>query len=87
MMYGIILLLVITYFLNLKGEEIILNAMPSLTEYSALIEKHSILMMGTESEEVQLKEEYIIRQLLLLGECQDFSDELGRRNYLNTLRK
>ena len=72
-------------------EEKLQNLLPSLTDHAqwilSYLEKMSALSSSSSpSSNMELLQlEFILRQLLLLTEVQDYSDEIGRRRMLEVL--
>lgn len=77
---------------SLKMEEKLQNLLPSLTDHAqwilSYLEKMSALSSSSSpSSNMELLQlEFILRQLLLLTEVQDYSDEIGRRRMLEVLK-
>ncbi|KAI9009581.1 nuclear condensing complex subunit [Gaertneriomyces semiglobifer] len=60
--------------------------MPPLVRHAELLQRYCLLMAQAEDEENTLVLEFILKQLLLMAQVQDFSDEMGRREMLTCLR-
>ncbi|KAJ3194201.1 hypothetical protein HK101_003273 [Irineochytrium annulatum] len=58
------------------------DSLPTLSNHVHLISKHCDLFFEAPTEEDELAQEFIVRQLLLLAQVRDYSDELGRKGFL-----
>ncbi|TPX55325.1 hypothetical protein PhCBS80983_g05418 [Powellomyces hirtus] len=62
------------------------EALPPLVKHSELLQKYGLLLAQTEDTDEAIAFGYILNQLLLIAEMQDFTDEMGRRDLLLGLR-
>lgn len=63
------------------------EALPPLVRHAELLQKYGLLMSEAEEAEEKLVFGFILKQLLLIAQVQDFGDEMGRRDMLVGLRK
>ncbi|KAI9090308.1 nuclear condensing complex subunit [Phlyctochytrium arcticum] len=76
----------IVHFAEDGMEDELEAALPPLIEHSDILKRYSLLMAQTEDQAEKIAFGFILKQLLLTAEQQDFTDEMGRREMLISLR-
>ncbi|KAJ3020604.1 hypothetical protein HKX48_000547 [Thoreauomyces humboldtii] len=82
-----LLRMAITFYGENKQQDELDAALPPLGKHADLLQKYALLMAQTTDQDEAISFAFILKQLLLVGELQDFGDEMGRRDLLLCLRK
>ncbi|KAJ3159991.1 hypothetical protein HDU86_001256 [Geranomyces michiganensis] len=76
----------ITFFSENQMHDELEDALPPLLKHSEFLQRYGLLLAQTEDEDEAISLDFILRQLLLIAEVQDYADEMGRRDLLLILR-
>ncbi|KAJ3093060.1 hypothetical protein HK102_010965 [Quaeritorhiza haematococci] len=78
----------ISHYLDNQMYDKVEETLPPLNHQVAVLQKHCALMIeGGDNDAFVQEQQFILGELLMIAEVEDFADELGRRQMLSFLRK
>ncbi|KAJ3216309.1 hypothetical protein HDU67_009660 [Dinochytrium kinnereticum] len=82
---------VVRIAINLSAEaeavDSVLEKLPTLCEICDMMLLHFGAMVQAPSEEIAVEREFLLKQLIMMVEYYDFSDELGRRSFIDLAKE